>query len=446
MKTMKMLVSLCLAVCCAHGSLGQEREKLEVGDAMPPYVLQNMINYKTKTMDLADFRGKLLILDFWSTSCQACVAGWPKTLKIQEKFNDKIQIVMVNRFESKRMVREFITNRKKVTDVDMYLPVSCADPGIAELFPSAGVPAYAWIGADGVVGSLTNSLEFTEENVARWVAEGPQQLVQMMERSDWLRVNPALPLFVDGNGGSERTDNFIWSSTLTKAVNNITGALAMQAEPGFGYYILSTGAPPVILYATAYCDRNRLPSNQVAGFIHQSRIDWQVSDPRPKDPNERYAFNYQLIAGRPVARGELIDMMKSDLDRYFGYQVKIEKRTRTSLVFRVVDKEKVESLRTTKTISSVPAIVKDNLVRIVGANFTDLVGFMENASSYFSSPYPIEDKTGIDFPIELSANCKCLEYQSLDTALRKFGISLTLEDIPVDMLVVSEKETAGGSR
>src|SRR6516225_5369840 len=73
-----------------------EVKALNIGDQVPDLQFQNVLNYKAKTAKLSDFKGKLVILDMWSTSCTACISGFVKMQKLQNEFDGKIQILLVN--------------------------------------------------------------------------------------------------------------------------------------------------------------------------------------------------------------------------------------------------------------------------------------------------------------------------------------------------------------
>ena len=55
-----------------------EIKPLKIGDKVPDIEFKNIINYKSKTARLSDFKGKLVILDFWGTWCTSCIAAFPK--------------------------------------------------------------------------------------------------------------------------------------------------------------------------------------------------------------------------------------------------------------------------------------------------------------------------------------------------------------------------------
>lgn len=49
----------------------------------------------TKNVNLADFRGQVVFLNFWGSWCPPCVAEMPSIQKLHEKYGDKIKIVLI---------------------------------------------------------------------------------------------------------------------------------------------------------------------------------------------------------------------------------------------------------------------------------------------------------------------------------------------------------------
>src|SRR6185437_11984299 len=69
---------------------------LRVGEKVPDVVVGNIINYKYKTARLSDFKGKLLILDFWATWCSGCIRAMPKMEALEQQFNGRLQVLGVD--------------------------------------------------------------------------------------------------------------------------------------------------------------------------------------------------------------------------------------------------------------------------------------------------------------------------------------------------------------
>lgn len=140
-----------------YGSKG-----LKVGDKVPDIPLGTILNNHTGQTSLKGFKGKLVILDFWATSCSNCIASFPKMKKLQEEFGDSIQVILVNPWQTKQQIeQEFAKSKHVLPD----LPCVVADrPGkvtsntnpFFHYFPALAVPHHAWVGPNGTV-SLVGS-------------------------------------------------------------------------------------------------------------------------------------------------------------------------------------------------------------------------------------------------------------------------------------------------
>lgn len=137
-----------------YGSKG-----LQVGDKMPDIPLGKVINNYTGKKYFADFKGKLVILDFWSTYCKDCIASFPGMEKLQQELGDKIQVILVNTLETEEQIKE---RQKTINFQWPNLPCIVADqePGANEapqrnflnkLFPIRGTPHHVWIDGNGII-------------------------------------------------------------------------------------------------------------------------------------------------------------------------------------------------------------------------------------------------------------------------------------------------------
>lgn len=63
------------------------------GEEAPEFSLKSVDG---KTVKLSDFKGKIVIIDFWATWCPPCRRGIPDLVAIQNEFKDKVVIVGIS--------------------------------------------------------------------------------------------------------------------------------------------------------------------------------------------------------------------------------------------------------------------------------------------------------------------------------------------------------------
>src|SRR5690606_30809751 len=103
---------------------------LQIGDTIPDYLWQlplQVINHPEgkDTITLNDYRGKLILLDFWGRGCHSCIAAFPKLDTLQEQFNTDLQVILVTN-ESRETISAYLQHRplygSLFTVVDTKIP------------------------------------------------------------------------------------------------------------------------------------------------------------------------------------------------------------------------------------------------------------------------------------------------------------------------------------
>lgn len=102
-----------------------------------------------KPLRIADFKGKVVVLNLWATWCAPCVTEMPTLARLQAHYADKpveVVTVSVDSASARDKARAFIGKHaplKYYYDPDMKLPFAFTPP-------ATGMPTTVIFGADGV--------------------------------------------------------------------------------------------------------------------------------------------------------------------------------------------------------------------------------------------------------------------------------------------------------
>jgi thiol-disulfide isomerase/thioredoxin len=154
------VLMLALASFCANFVYAGEL-KPWTGGATPALELKDM---QGATHDLAQYRGKVVLVNFWATWCEPCRDEIPSMQKLKRKFAGRpFEILAVNLAESENKVSEFL--RRLPFDFIIVLDRNSAarrDWGVRVL------PTSFVVGPDGRIRySVVGDLDWTEESVVR---------------------------------------------------------------------------------------------------------------------------------------------------------------------------------------------------------------------------------------------------------------------------------------
>ena len=119
-------------------------------------------------IDLVNYKGKLLILNFWATWCLPCKEEMPSLnrLQVNENFNNlKIFAINISQ-ESKKKVDDFFKDLSIVN----FEPYYDAPTTLAKIFSLRGVPTSILLDKDGKEFSrIIGSIDFDDKNFIEWL-------------------------------------------------------------------------------------------------------------------------------------------------------------------------------------------------------------------------------------------------------------------------------------
>lgn len=436
---------LVLAMLCLYLSgTAQERtparfkintKGLTIGDPVPDVHLEPLLNYPTPTARLSDFKGKWLIIDLYATWCTACLTIMPKLQALQEKYADKLQVLVVT-YEHDSIFQKVRARNKVLRSIN--LPFLTGDSVLHQLFPHREIPHEVWIDPEGVVRAITSADDVREENVAALLSGKP---VALRLKKDLVGYRSKDPLPTGDSG-------FLYRSLLTKKV----GTGGSYIEWGEGNQTIKRMLCPNndvtrLYYQAAFNGYYGHLLNKQLIELETGEKDQWIKPSRfptgkyvtPSDWAAEHAYSYELILPAFAPKKEAYAFMLQDLNRFFPVKGGLEKRKRACWVI-YNPKESADSFAsqkgTYKMILGANAIVHkaqhapfDNLVRVLNQNRLDMA--------------PILNETGYHGPVtmelNLAVNNTDLSIPTLKKALNRYGLDIKKADRMVDVLVIRDK-------
>ncbi len=231
------------------------QESLIIGDTLhilPKYLPDN---------------NKVVILDFWGTSCGTCIEMLPKVDSLQKRFANELQFLVVDiqpKDDSQRVARFFRNASYK------YI---LGDTMLRKLFPFQTIPHCVWLNRDGIVTGISNGRDVTAENIMKMLSQ-PKKI--MYTKSEAIRYT-----------GDDVFTNFAYRSIITDEVPGLAPAVEFvytKDQLVTRYHIINYDLKALLHEAwprSRFHRYSKLPFNKI--YCYELNIP-----PTPKSAVKRY--------------------------------------------------------------------------------------------------------------------------------------------------------------
>ncbi len=287
---------------------------LQIGDTIPEYLwylpLQT-VNHPdgNQTITLNDYRGKLIILDFWATWCGPCVKALPKLSAYQKHYGNNVQFVVVG-YEPGNRIASFLDRQGDRHGYPM--PFVASDSLLGNAFPHRTIPHVAWIDRNGRVCAITDSDEITDPNLAMAIDGG---IPTLPEKVDNMNYDVEKSLFSESSGLTEQ--NTVLSSLVSGHLKGLfTGRQQNGIEGTSSNRIAYVNQPILSLYFSAG-GMGMLPApNRIRlDVADPSRyIDTSTTDRGWKTWSSANTYCYEIIAPAATPQHVIQRKMVDDLN------------------------------------------------------------------------------------------------------------------------------------
>lgn len=412
-----------------------------VGKKCPDFNLNDIYKYGKNTFKLSDCKGKWIILDFWSKTCSACIAGFPETNKLQQEFESQVQVILVGYGEAgipeaKSDIKKLYSRLEKKENLNL---VHSYDTALFKRFGIITCPSLIVVDPNGIIRYLPTEMKV---EYMREILSGKALQLASWKESDY---NYKLPFLVNtsgsGNGGVDTS--FLFRSILSKwhvnmpyyEYGTINGILKdstnrvelLKADLATLYNYAYLGRRIIELGDSLYGILSMTPVLEIRDSSIFSKPDWNTGD---------NFFCYSLMVPFKESNGKVRKQMQSDLLSCFGYkaEVAVRKCKYWRLRCSVIAKEKLKSTNSTEKIASF------GLHQGFVAQYVTMKWLIHRIYTDNQGVGAIIDETGIDRPIDITLDCNFTDWNDILLALKKSGLTLEESEKDMQVVVIKDKE------
>lgn len=121
---------------------------VKVGD---PMVDTDLYDIEGRTHRLAEFKGKYILLDFWSVGCGPCIASLPEIEEISEAYADSLVVVSIS-LDSEKVWVDYVKEKK--LNGHQWNELTELNSDLAICYQVKGYPSYVLIAPDGRIKAM----------------------------------------------------------------------------------------------------------------------------------------------------------------------------------------------------------------------------------------------------------------------------------------------------
>lgn len=429
MKTKFLFAVITICTICQAYTQETRIQQLKIGDTVPEYVFTNVVNFKSQTVKLSEFKGKPLLIDFWATWCIPCVASFPKIDSIQHEFGDKIQIFLVSQEKKDKIERYFSQVAKTGLT---HLPSASEEYKFGGYFNVRIVPQYIWINSEGIVSAITGVNEVNRTNIEQFVKN---DAISLKEKQDGkkFKFNPRNDLLLLDTNYAKKVPIKQYSVLS----GYIEGSSALHFIPRDGRYkerrVLAVKVTIAGLYQILHGQGfkyHRFPTNRTIVTSKDSLL-FRYDPEKTELENAGNLYSYDLII--PEADSiQLFRKMEIDLVNNFNYVAERKIIKRRCILLQATNWNTIASSHEKPQLE-----YSQFYISMKNHPVASLVSILENYLD--NGVAAVIDESGYAGKLDIVVNGDIKNIVELNKELNKNGLKASYVLRDIEMLVISDK-------
>ena len=165
---MRILILFIFLLSNSFANEATDIKNLVIIKDLKEYDNLTFINGKNQELNLNDYRGNLILLNFWATWCAPCKEEMPSLDRLQaNKKLDNLKIFPINVGQDSLEKATLFFGDLKIKNLDLYF-----DPPVtlAKKFGLRGIPTSILFNKDGLeFARIIGSINFEDEKFLEWL-------------------------------------------------------------------------------------------------------------------------------------------------------------------------------------------------------------------------------------------------------------------------------------
>jgi peroxiredoxin len=132
----------------------------EVGDRFPDFTLKNLTG---REVSWREFQGKVVVVNFWMTTCPPCKKEMPMLQQLQNKYADRGVVILGISTDGQARTAASFVRRLKISYPIVLDPLLMTDENEQRKFGFLGLPTTFIIDANGTVRKVVIGFAYQED-------------------------------------------------------------------------------------------------------------------------------------------------------------------------------------------------------------------------------------------------------------------------------------------